>query len=82
MDVEQPNAARNASERLMLGLRLLDGIALKDVDAILRESGQEVVLRAAIDTHINDGLLAETHGRLHLTQRGIFLADTVITAMI
>jgi oxygen-independent coproporphyrinogen-3 oxidase len=82
IDVETPDAARNASEQLMLGLRLIDGIALEEVDAILRVSGREETLRATIEKHIETGLLVTSNNHLHLTPRGIFLADTVIGEMI
>ncbi|MBV9159970.1 MAG: coproporphyrinogen III oxidase [Pseudonocardiales bacterium] len=58
------------TERVMLGLRLADGLPLDVLDASER---------AAADRAITDGLLTATPGdRLVLTPRGRLLADTVV----
>jgi putative oxygen-independent coproporphyrinogen III oxidase len=58
------------TERVMLGLRLADGLPLEVLDA----SG-----RAAADRAISDGLLTATcSDRLVLTRRGRLLADIVV----
>ena len=58
------------TERVMLGLRLADGLPM----GVLDNSGQ-----AAADCAISDGLLTATlAGRLVLTRRGRLLADAVV----
>ena len=64
------SASQRYTERVMLGLRLADGLPLDVLDA----SG-----RAAADRAVADGLLTATPGeRLVLTCRGRLLADTVV----
>jgi putative oxygen-independent coproporphyrinogen III oxidase len=62
--------AEQHTERVMLGLRLADGLLLDVLDT----SG-----RAAADRAVTDGLATVTPGdRLVLTRRGRLLADTVV----
>lgn len=57
------------TEALMLGLRLREGICEDIIGAGARD---------VINDYINRGLLARTHGRLHVTDAGRLLADGII----
>lgn len=72
---EQPAADARELERVMLGLRLADGVALAD----LTDAG-----RAAASSKVADGLLerdAHAEGRAVLTRLGRLLADPVTLAL-
>jgi len=64
------SAEQRYTERVMLGLRLADGLPVQTLDSLGR---------AAADRVITDGLLTATPGcRLVLTRRGRLLADAVV----
>ena len=69
------------SERMFMGLRLLDGLDLAIVGA---ETGIDVAARFAreIDDLVRDGLLSRHASVIHLTTRGLDLANTVFRAFI
>ncbi len=69
---ERLTASQRWLERTMLGVRLVDGLALADLD----DAGRGGAERAAAD-----GLLACDDGRVSLTRRGRLLADTVVRAL-
>jgi oxygen-independent coproporphyrinogen-3 oxidase len=72
---EQPEPGARVLERVMLGLRLADGVALTD----LSDAG-----RAAAARKVADGLLeprAHAEGRAVLTRLGRLLADPVTLAL-
>ncbi|MCX4097537.1 radical SAM family heme chaperone HemW [Nocardia sp. alder85J] len=60
-------------ERIMLGVRLRDGLPLTDLDAAGRRAAEQVV---------TDGLATPIAGRLVLTDRGRLLADAVVRALL
>ncbi|MFN2478746.1 MAG: radical SAM family heme chaperone HemW [Pseudonocardiaceae bacterium] len=71
---EMLNPEERYTERVMLGLRLADGLPLEVLDA----PG-----RAAADRAITDGLLIAVQGdRLTLTRRGRLLADAVVRTLL
>jgi oxygen-independent coproporphyrinogen-3 oxidase len=63
-------------ERVMLGVRLAEGLAVDELD----EAGRVAAERAAADGLLVPGALAE--GRAVLTRRGRLLADSVIRALL
>jgi oxygen-independent coproporphyrinogen-3 oxidase len=73
VDLEPPDERRALAERLMMGLRLAEGI-----DTPVHAGA----LRAAIERERGAGLLDERDGRLTLTERGFLLADGVIARLI
>ena len=75
-DVELFSPCGQAGETFMLGLRLREGIPKNRVDRLLsvKDGGWRAEI---IKKHVQDGLLAWSPN-LHLTIRGIMLADTVI----
>lgn len=66
---EVTTVTERATERLLLGLRLRDGLHPHDVPPVAHEA-----LRAAVD----DGLVTTTCGRLHATAQGWFLLDEIV----
>lgn len=73
---EQPDAAARMLERVLLGSRISDGLAVREL------SGEG---RHAIASLIADGLIdagAAFRGRVVLTLRGRLLADAVVRALV
>ncbi len=81
-DVERLDDDGRAGEELMLGLRLIDGIARDRLEALLalgRRGGERA---AAIEGHVDGGRLEERGGRLRLTRTGLLLADSVLADLV
>jgi len=73
------DAPTRRTERIMLGLRTVDGAQVSDVQAALG-----VALQDRIDEAVRDGLVEASglvHGRVVLTRRGRLLADAVTLRM-
>jgi len=81
VDHEAPDEARHASEALMIGLRLAEGIGAE----LERRAVEIQPARAAvIEKAIADGLLERdaAAGRLRFTRRGMLLANEVLTELV
>jgi oxygen-independent coproporphyrinogen-3 oxidase len=61
-------------ERLLLGLRLADGVPVEAVEAVLD--------RDALPALVAHGLVSEGDGRLQLTRRGRMLANDVVSRLL
>jgi len=75
------NREERFRETVIMGLRMLQGISINDINRrfginIITYYGQ--VLSSLIDQH----LLVITRGRLHLTSRGLLLANTVMADLV
>ena len=81
-DVEHLDDDGRIGEELMLGLRLLDGIELTRLQALLAEGTRGRQRAKAIEAHIASGLLQREDDHLRLTRRGLLLADTVLCELI
>jgi oxygen-independent coproporphyrinogen-3 oxidase len=69
-----------AGERLVLGLRLADGVPLEWLERHLapaQDPGAPVV-----DRYVEAGLMAVRAGRVALTDRGVLLSDTIFAELI
>ncbi|MFM7052096.1 MAG: hypothetical protein ACKOYN_08205 [Planctomycetota bacterium] len=79
VDHEAPDEGRHASEALMLGLRLSEGIdaALESRAVALVPPRAGIIARA-----IAGGLLERAHGRLRFTPRGTMLANEVLADLV
>jgi oxygen-independent coproporphyrinogen-3 oxidase len=66
-EIEGVGAGVRAKERIMLGLRMREGIAFSDLEGFPEER----------ERLIGEGLLEECEGRLRLTARGRLVADSV-----
>ena len=73
-ETERLNAEDRARERLIFGLRMLDGV---DRDTFQRETGYEFeeLCGDVIEKYIQLGMLQSTGGRLRLTREGLLLSD-------
>jgi oxygen-independent coproporphyrinogen-3 oxidase len=81
-DVEHLDADGRIGERLMLALRMIEGIELTRLEVLLAEGMRGLQRAAAIEARIADGLLERRDDHLRLTRRGLLLADTVIRDLI
>jgi oxygen-independent coproporphyrinogen-3 oxidase len=81
-DVERLGLDGRIGEELMLGLRLIDGLPMRRIVELLATGERGRERSAAIDAHLNRGLLAEQGGRLRLTRPGLLLADSVLADLI
>ena len=82
VDIEQADDDTRVGETLMLALRLIDGIALADLEPLLALGSRGEARRAAIDQHRAAGLLEQTGSRLRLAPQGLLLADSVLADLI
>ena len=79
VDHEAPDEGRHASEALMLGLRLSEGIdAALEARAVALAPGRAAVIERALA----DGLLERVDGRLRFTPRGTMLANEVLADLV
>jgi oxygen-independent coproporphyrinogen III oxidase len=81
-DLETLDDDGRVGEALMLGLRVIDGVALDELDRLLALGRRGRERAATIERHINSGLLARSDSSLHLTDRGLLVADTVIAELL
>lgn len=81
MEREQLDDEDRARERLILGLRLIEGI---DIEQFEWETGFSVfeLAEQEIDRAVRQGLLDSTDSRLRLTYEGRFFADGVIVDLL
>ncbi|MEM6259548.1 MAG: radical SAM family heme chaperone HemW [Planctomycetota bacterium] len=79
LDYEQPDASGRFAEQLMLGLRLSEGIDAQWFDGhpALRNDQRETA-----NEWVDLGLLERAEGRLRLTRKGVFVADSVIARLL
>lgn len=77
VDVEQLDASASLGERLMLGLRLMEGMDWPDLDASL-----DTQRRERIGVFVTEGLMERTQGRLRLTRRGLMIADSLLADLL
>ncbi|MBB6428523.1 radical SAM family heme chaperone HemW [Algisphaera agarilytica] len=78
-DHEQLPEHERTGERLMLGLRLSDGLPLDWIETHLPADDRR---RRAIDEMIDIDMLERTDTHLRLTRRGLFVADSVIAKLL
>lgn len=71
--VEQLDHAARVGEQLMMRLRLMDGTPTRWLTE--RASPEQL---QTIERHIAQGLLRRTDDRIHLTRRGLMVADSVL----
>lgn len=76
-DVEAPEPRRALAERLMMGLRISEGLALHELAAAAAALGASAALDAAVERQRAAGRLEARAGRLVLTDAGYLFADGV-----
>ena len=82
VDVERADADTVAGERLMMGLRLVDGMPDAEVAEILSLGARGTARRAAIDRAIAGGLLERPAGALRFTARGMMTANVTLSELV
>lgn len=82
LDVERVDEDTRIGERFMLGLRMIEGLLHDEVDWLLERGSRAAERRAAIQCHINTGLLERTETSLRLSRSGLMLADSVLADLI
>lgn len=73
---EDLDACTMARERVMLGLRLTDGIPEEEMDALGAACGLEP--RTSLDRWRDEGLVSAAKGRISLTRDGMMLSNAVL----
>ncbi|MDP6107049.1 MAG: radical SAM family heme chaperone HemW [Candidatus Brocadiia bacterium] len=76
-EVERLDPDRSLGERLMLGLRLIEGAPLEWIDAALDPGRRRIV-----EGLVAEGLLECTATHLRLTRRGLLVADGVVIELL
>ncbi len=74
---EQPDLATAMAETLMLGLRLRKGISIKNFEKRFQISFKQTY-QTVLASLLNEGLINHQNGFLNLTEKGLYLADSVI----
>ncbi len=82
IDYEPPDARRGLADRIMMGMRLAEGIDEEELFADAARLGRETPLREAIARLQERGLIANTPDRVALADAGYLLADGVISDLI
>jgi coproporphyrinogen III oxidase-like Fe-S oxidoreductase len=77
VDVEPPEPRRALAERLMMGVRLAEGLGAAELLAAAGALGKGEALRGAVVKQIDAGLMEERAGRWTLTARGFLQCDGV-----
>ncbi len=79
MDVERLPASQRLGERLMLGLRLSEGVDAAALDAELPTADPR---REHLEEAEHLGFLETVGGRLRLTRAGRFVADAILVRLL
>lgn len=82
VDVERLDERGTSGERLMLGLRLMEGMAIDDVERLLELGDDAPDRAAAFHRHVGRGLLERRGSRWALTRAGILLANEVVGELV
>jgi oxygen-independent coproporphyrinogen-3 oxidase len=77
VDHEPPDARRALAERIMMGLRIADGVDARELCNAADVFGRADALRAAAEAQRAAGLLDTGGGRWRLTDRGMLFCDGV-----
>jgi len=81
-DYEGPDARRALVERVMMGLRVSEGL---DRAALLEEAGRVgcgTALEGALREQVESGMVEEAGGRVRLTEAGYLFADGVVGELV
>lgn len=88
VDVEQVDADARVGERLMMGLRLREGVAVRELHDMLATGSRGAERRRVIDGAMSEGLLEEWarpsggERAVRFTAKGQLLADSVLCKLI
>jgi oxygen-independent coproporphyrinogen-3 oxidase len=82
VDVERATPDMQAGERLMMGLRLVDGLPEAEIDAILALGERGAARARAIARAVDDGRMERSGGRLRFTERGMMTANATLADLV
>ena len=82
VDLEQVETSRRVGEFLMLEFRLLEGLSRTRLDELLRASDPGGRRREAIMRALEEGILVDRDDRIRLSDRGMLLADSLLSELI
>jgi oxygen-independent coproporphyrinogen-3 oxidase len=82
VDVERGDADTVACERLMMGLRLVDGMPESEVAEILALGARGPARTASIARAESAGMLERSGGMLHFTPRGMMTANATLAELV
>ncbi|MDG2292365.1 MAG: radical SAM family heme chaperone HemW [Phycisphaerales bacterium] len=80
--VESLDPDGRVGEAFMLGLRVLSGMTEDRLESLLLQGQHGLRRRAAIDRHIDGGLLERHDGGIRFSTEGVLLADTVLADLL
>jgi oxygen-independent coproporphyrinogen-3 oxidase len=75
VEMEQSNLTKAAAEFMFLGLRMVQGIAVDEFSSRFGKKPDEFYPR--ISDWLEEGLMAEKDNRIHLTRRGLLVANAI-----
>ncbi|MCC5830334.1 MAG: radical SAM family heme chaperone HemW [Phycisphaeraceae bacterium] len=79
IDIEHLPSVARIGERLMLGLRLIDGMPQSIVDSLLNEDASR---RSTFDHLIEIGMIERKQGHYRLSEKALFISDTVLAELV
>ena len=82
VDVERGAADTQAAERLLMGLRLVRGMADAEVEEVLALGTGGPARRAAIERAVADGEMERRGGFMRFTPRGMMVANAVLSRLV
>ena len=82
VDLERVDASARVGEHLMLELRLREGITRQRLDELLGRSDPDGRRRAVIEDALSTGLMLRESDCLRLSDRGVLLADSLLSELI
>ena len=82
VDVERGSPDMRAAEQLMMGLRLVRGMAVDEVEEVLALGAGGPARRAAIAAAVAAGDMERHEGSLRFTPRGMMIANAVLARLV
>ncbi len=77
VDVEPADAERALAEKIMMGLRIAEGLDAGEIVGMARRIGRDEALLTRIAEHMESGELERREDRIVLTEAGVLFADGV-----
>jgi len=77
-ECDQPAPATQLAERLLMGLRLAEGVEIEVITTAAAQLGRAEALTGCIDRIRASGAIVESEGRWRIAEESILIADTII----
>lgn len=81
IECDRPAPATQLAERLLMGLRLSEGVESEVVLSAAAPLGRDAALVACIDAHAQRGMILFDAGRWRIAEDSLLMADTIIGAV-